>query len=41
MDEKLIRAILSALADGYLVELMQMRDGTIKAKTVKKKEIKR
>lgn len=34
-----INAINEALNAGYLVELMKLRDGTIKAKTVKKKEI--
>ncbi len=31
--------IEKALDDGYLVEIIKLRDGTVKAKTVKKKEI--
>ena len=34
-----IQTINKALDAGFLVELMKLRDGTIKAKTVKKKEI--
>lgn len=34
-----LQAIECALDRGYLVELMKLRDGTIKARTVKKKEI--
>lgn len=35
----LVTAIESKLNDGYLVELMRLRDGTIIARSVKKKEI--
>lgn len=34
-----VRAIERALDAGYTVELMKLRDGTIKARTVRKKEI--
>ena len=33
------KAIESKLNDGYLVELMRLRDGTIQARSVRKKEI--
>lgn len=33
--------IEKALDDGFLVELIKLRDGTIKARTVKKKEIQK
>lgn len=39
LTQENINAINEALNAGYLVELMRLRDGTIKAKTVKKKEI--
>ena len=39
MEEAIFQAILRALADGYLVELEQLPDGTIKARTVVKKKI--
>lgn len=42
LDERTRRTVesaLDALDDGFLVELMKLRDGTIKAKTVRKKEI--
>ena len=39
LTDKDILTINKALDAGYLVELMKLRDGTIKAKTVKKKEI--
>lgn len=34
-----VRMIEKKLDEGYLVELMKRRDGTIVARTVKKKEI--
>lgn len=39
IDEKTKTEIEKALDAGFLVELMKLRDGTLKAKTVKKKEI--
>ena len=39
LSPKDFAAINEALNAGYLVEIMKLRDGTIKAKTVKKKEI--
>lgn len=35
----LVTAIETKLNEGYLVELMRLRDGTIVARSVKKKEI--
>jgi len=40
MDEKTIKAILSALAAGHRVQLKQLRDGTIKIQVVSQKELK-
>ena len=40
MNEKLINAIKVALKGGFVVELFQKPDGTITARTVRKKEIK-
>lgn len=39
IDDTLKEQIEKSLDNGYLVELMKMRDGTLKARTVKKKEI--
>lgn len=39
IDEKRQPDMEKALDAGFLVELMKLRDGTLKAKTVKKKEI--
>lgn len=39
LDEGLIAAIEKRLNEGYLVEIMKLRDGTIKARSIKKKEI--
>lgn len=35
----LVEAIENKLNEGYLVELLRLRDGTIVARSVKKKEI--
>lgn len=40
MTNEFIQAILTALAAGYLVELVRKPDGTIIARTVRRKEIK-
>lgn len=40
MDEKTIKAILTALAKGQRVQLKQQRDGTIKVQIVFQKELK-
>lgn len=40
MNEKLIKAIMDALRAGMVVELFRKPDGTIKARTVRKKELK-
>lgn len=40
IDGKAQLDIEKALEAGFLVELIKLRDGTLKAKTVKKKEIK-
>ena len=39
LTSELVSAIENKLRDGYLVELMRLRDGTIVARSVKKKEI--
>lgn len=39
INDSIKKEIEKALDDGYLVELIKMRDGTLKARTVKKKEI--
>lgn len=39
IDTHTKEAIERALDEGYLVEIIKLRDGTIKARTVKKKEI--
>lgn len=39
IDERTKKEIEAALDAGYLVELMLLRDGTLKARTVRKKEI--
>lgn len=40
MDEKTIKAILVALEHGQRVELTPQKDGTVKVRTVWRKEIK-
>ena len=40
LDPAMVAGIEQALEAGYLVEIIRLRDGTIKARTVKKKEIK-
>lgn len=40
LDPAMVAGIEEALEAGYLVEIIRLRDGTIKARTVKKKEIK-
>ena len=40
MDDKTIKAILSALEAGHRVQLKQLRDGTIKIQVVFQKELK-
>lgn len=40
IDERMNREIEKALDAGYLVELIKLRDGTLKVRTVRKKEIK-
>ena len=40
MDNALRDAVMDALKNGMVVELYMMPDGKIKARTVKKKEIK-
>ncbi len=40
MDEKTIKAILVALEQGQRVELTPQKDGTVKVRTVWRKEIK-
>lgn len=37
--EPLLKEIERKLGEGYLVELMRLRDGTVIARSVKKKEI--
>lgn len=40
MDEKLLELILRALDKGWCVELVKARDGTIIARTIRKKRLK-
>lgn len=40
MDEKIIKAILAALAKGQRVELTPQKDGSVKVRTVWRKDIK-
>lgn len=40
MDDKTMKAILSALSAGNRVQLKQLRDGTIKVQVVSLKELK-
>lgn len=40
MDEKTIKAILSALSKGQRVELTLQKDGSIKVRTVWRKDVK-
>ncbi len=40
MDEKTIKAILSALSSGERVELLLQKDGSIVIQTVRRKKLK-
>ena len=40
MTEQIIKAIEKALAQGYRVQLKQLRDGTVKVQIVSHKELK-
>lgn len=40
MDEKTIEAILAALKDGFRVELLLQKDGTVIAQTIQRKKLK-
>lgn len=40
MDEKIIKAILEALSNGFRVEILKDKDGNIIAQTIQRKRLK-